>query len=157
VIIILCRVHDIFRTMLPFTNAAYWTCASSLSLTRHPFPTSFPILSCSSGELKTYSRAEIRPGNFPWKFGLAFFSKFCFGPGRSVLSQLSVDVTSTRKTVSLLFWLCFVLGLHLQCVDAASGVIRGGFVFWFSLALHFIALHYMILHYLVLSYITLYH
>jgi hypothetical protein len=31
----LCRVHAIFRMRLLFTYAAFWTCASSLSLT-HP-------------------------------------------------------------------------------------------------------------------------
>jgi hypothetical protein len=42
-LVILCRVHEIFRTRLPFTNAAYWTCASSLSLTPTPFlPLSLP-------------------------------------------------------------------------------------------------------------------
>jgi hypothetical protein len=96
----------------------------------HPFPTSFPALGCSFGTRPHY-RAGFRPGNIPWKFGLAFFSKFCFCPGRSVLSPWST-------------WRGRRIGFFKG---------GGGVGFWFFLALYFFALHYMILHYLVLYYI----
>jgi hypothetical protein len=75
--ILLCRVHDIFRTRLPFTNAAYWTCASSLSLTPTPFlPPSLPWVAfpeLNSTNVQAFVQ-ETFPGNSVWFSLLSFGS-----------------------------------------------------------------------------------
>jgi hypothetical protein len=74
---ILFRVHDIFRTRLPFTNAADWTCASSLSLTPTPFlPSSLPwvaLRELDSTIVQVFVR-ETSPGNSVWLSFLNFVS-----------------------------------------------------------------------------------
>jgi hypothetical protein len=111
-------------------------------------------LSCFSGELKTTTVQafvqETFPGNSVWHpFGIWFRPR----------AECPVTVVCRRDVHEvnrkLLSWLCWV------CIWRAwmpRRFFKGGFVFWFSLTLHFRALHYMMLHilrYLISRYYTL--
>jgi hypothetical protein len=129
----------------------------------HPFPTSFPALGCPSGTRHRY-RAELRPGNILWKFGLAFFSKFCFGPGRSTLYH-GLPTRRPRGKPKVCCFGCVVLqGFVLEgCGHRTGFFFGGGLSFgspWHCITLHFFPLLYMILHilcYLIWHYIALLH
>jgi hypothetical protein len=144
------RVHDIRYEVTIYERGSRDMRTRPFSYPQ-PFPTSFPALGCPYGNRYHY-RAELRPGNILWKFGLAFFLNFVPAPG-GVPCHRGLPTRRPRGKPKVCCFGCVLLqGFVLE----ARG---GGDVFWFSLALHYIAFLSITLHdfaYLVLSYMTLY-
>jgi hypothetical protein len=143
--VLLCRVHAIFRLRLIFTYAAFWTCASSLSLT----PTLSYLLPCLGFLFGTQDHycMGLRPGNFSWKFCLAFlFLNSVLGPG-GVPGHHCPPTWRPRGTVSLSLLVFFSgRGLYPFVTWTPRRILLRGFCFCFSLAVtrpNF-SLHYFI-------------
>jgi hypothetical protein len=146
-----------FRLKLLFTYAAYCPCASSLSLT----PAPSYLLPCLWLLFWTqdHCRAGLRPGNILWKFSLASFSKFCFGPGWSTLSPWSADVTSTCSTVSL-FLSVFCFYGDCSHLDVCHVGFIGGALFFLVLpgiTRHSLSLYYFIWFCIILCFLAYSH